>query len=643
MSTIAADREQLQPPARRTNPGRLFDRLVDALCLLGMGLSLLLLAASVAALVAFACLSYPLAASSASDALVMADVAVLAESGMAPPPCLEQDSLDGLSPAGVGSADGCQTPGPTVAVGLQPEATPTLVVAQGLPEVVVAGLEWGQPNSVAFAEAWPKALGPGVPTRPRLYRVVEGDSLSGVAATFGITPETVLWANDIMNPELLLAGQELKILPVSGVLHQVAPGDSVSAIADMYGADPKRIREANALPDGAEPLEGQALVVPGGMMRTTEPIEAPPTPPPAAEIQAAAKYNVKAGDSLGSIADGFGVMPSAIQAANDLMNPDLLAIGQILAIPGAGNGASRSSATGEQPKPAVAAAAADAPRTAPTAIAPTATPPPTPPAATPAASGAQYTAKTGDNLYSIARSFGVKPQAIQDANGLSDPTKLTIGLTLSIPGVAAGTQPQPASQPPAATAVPSPVATVAPVPSALTPVPPAPTPTPTAPKPAPTAPKPAPVQPAPLPTTVQPAQLPAPAQAAPAGGALGDRIASIAQKYLGYRYIWEGASPSGFDCSGFTWYVYREAGWNIPIHDLGGQLNSGQKIARDRLAPGDLVFFENTYMKGLSHVGIYLGGGRFINAETEKVGVQIRSLSDPYWSTRYVGASRPWQ
>ncbi len=75
---------------------------------------------------------------------------------------------------------------------------------------------------------------------------------------------------------------------------------------------------------------------------------------------------------------------------------------------------------------------------------------------------------------------------------------------------------------------------------------------------------------------------------------------------------------------------------------MSGSSSCRQKVARDKLLPGDLVFFENTYMKGLSHVGIYLGDNRFINAETEKTGVQIRALTDPSWASRYVGASRPW-
>jgi cell wall-associated NlpC family hydrolase len=133
-----------------------------------------------------------------------------------------------------------------------------------------------------------------------------------------------------------------------------------------------------------------------------------------------------------------------------------------------------------------------------------------------------------------------------------------------------------------------------------------------------------------------------PAAPAPVSGATGDRIAAIAQQYLGYRYVWGGTSPAGgFDCSGFTWYVYKQAGIGIPRAPLGSQLNSGPRVSRDQLLPGDLLFWQNTYVAGISHTGIYLGGGRFINAESESVGVQIRSLNDPYWSARFLGASRP--
>jgi cell wall-associated NlpC family hydrolase len=78
------------------------------------------------------------------------------------------------------------------------------------------------------------------------------------------------------------------------------------------------------------------------------------------------------------------------------------------------------------------------------------------------------------------------------------------------------------------------------------------------------------------------------------------------------------------------------------MHDLWGQLQAGPRISRENLQPGDLVFFQNTYRAGISHSGIYIGGGRFINAEDYGKGVKVASMGDSYWAARYFGASRPW-
>ena len=311
-------------------------------------------------------------------------------------------------------------------------------------------------------------------------------------------------------------------------------------------------------------------------------------------------------------------------------------------IPRDAKGAAASGAQGNAKTPPATATPAP---TATATPAPTTTPIPTAtpmPAATKAASGdavpssSRYTVKAGDTLYSIAATFKVKVADLQAANGLTDPSRLKLGQQLSIP---AGGQTAQASVARSDTPVPVPTRTPAPQPTAVpTALPPTPTPVPPTPTRAP-APTVAPAKAPPAPT-LGPAPTPAPL---PPGTTRGAQIAAIAQKYLGYRYIWGGSTPNGFDCSGFTWYVYRQAGVSIPNHDLQGQMNAGPKIPLNQLQPGDLVFFQNTYMPGLSHVGVYLGGGRFINAESEKVGVQIRAMSDPFWSSRFVGASRPWQ
>ena len=121
----------------------------------------------------------------------------------------------------------------------------------------------------------------------------------------------------------------------------------------------------------------------------------------------------------------------------------------------------------------------------------------------------------------------------------------------------------------------------------------------------------------------------------------GQRVVDIARRYLGYRYRYGGISPStGFDCSGYSYYVYRVAGKPIS-RSLYTQRWTGIPVSRYSLKPGDLVFFKNTYRYGLSHVGIYIGGGNFINAQSERVGVAIRSLKTYYWSSHYLTARRP--
>jgi len=130
--------------------------------------------------------------------------------------------------------------------------------------------------------------------------------------------------------------------------------------------------------------------------------------------------------------------------------------------------------------------------------------------------------------------------------------------------------------------------------------------------------------------------------AAGPGASKGEEIVAVAMRFLGYAYTWGGHAPgTGFDCSGFTWYVYKLAGIGIPLHDLLGQFRAGPSIKRAELQPGDLVFFQNTYKAGISHGGIYVGGGRFIDAADVSSGVRYDNLNSPYWSAHYYGASRP--
>lgn len=110
-----------------------------------------------------------------------------------------------------------------------------------------------------------------------------------------------------------------------------------------------------------------------------------------------------------------------------------------------------------------------------------------------------------------------------------------------------------------------------------------------------------------------------PAPPSTAGGAVG-----IAMQYLGVPYVWGGASPSGMDCSGLVMVVYGQLGYSLP-HSAAAQYSAGTPVSYDQMAPGDLVFFGSD---GISHVGIYIGGGSMIHAPFEGEVVQTASVSN---------------
>ena len=110
-------------------------------------------------------------------------------------------------------------------------------------------------------------------------------------------------------------------------------------------------------------------------------------------------------------------------------------------------------------------------------------------------------------------------------------------------------------------------------------------------------------------------------------------VVGVAMQYLGTPYVWGGASPSGFDCSGLVMYAFAQIGISLP-HSSYAQYGYGSPVSRGDLQPGDIVFFD-----GLGHVGIYVGGGSFIHAPHTGDVVKISSLSGWYAST-YVGARR---
>ena len=111
------------------------------------------------------------------------------------------------------------------------------------------------------------------------------------------------------------------------------------------------------------------------------------------------------------------------------------------------------------------------------------------------------------------------------------------------------------------------------------------------------------------------------------------QVVSIAKQYIGVPYRWAGSSPSsGFDCSGYTMYVFRQVGVKLP-HSSRAQIHYGERVSRGDLKPGDLVFFGSP----IHHVGIYVGGNQYIHAPHTGARVRIDSMN----RSGYAGASRP--
>lgn len=259
------------------------------------------------------------------------------------------------------------------------------------------------------------------------------------------------------------------------------------------------------------------------------------------------------------------------------------------------------------------------------------TPAPSAPAAPAAAKTSTYTVKAGDTLYKVAKAHATSVTKIQQLNNLSTST-IHIGQKLKVSGTAsavvASPSPAPAAPPAQANTTTYRVVSgdtlskisrsykvsvaqlmswnnlstsnirvgqVLKLQGGATPTP-------------------------------SPVQVSKPAASSKAG-----QVLSIARTQLGVPYAWGGTTSSGFDCSGYLYYVYNRAGITIPRTNTIGYYASSFTVSSPQ--PGDLVFFKNTYRPGISHVGIYVGNNSFIHAGGDRV--QITSLNDSYWGKHF--------
>ena len=125
----------------------------------------------------------------------------------------------------------------------------------------------------------------------------------------------------------------------------------------------------------------------------------------------------------------------------------------------------------------------------------------------------------------------------------------------------------------------------------------------------------------------------------PSGSVTGSQIVETAKKYLGVPYVYGGTSPSGFDCSGLVYYVLKSHGITVS-RSSAAMYKCGTPIDKSELEPGDLVFFQNTYTTGISHVGIYVGNGQFIHSPNRGKVVCFADLYSDYYTEHYYGSIR---
>lgn len=189
------------------------------------------------------------------------------------------------------------------------------------------------------------------------------------------------------------------------------------------------------------------------------------------------------------------------------------------------------------------------------------------------ASAATYTVKSGDTLSGIAKQYGTSYTAIMNSNNLKS-TSILVGQKLEIGN---------------STSVSAPVTTST-----------------------------------------------AKTSATKTTAVSGSKVVNVAKQYLGVNYRFGGSSPSGFDCSGFVYYVFKKSGKSISRTTAASYYSKAKKISAPQV--GDLVFFSNTYQRGISHVGIYIGSGKMISASGTQV--NISPVHTGYWNLHFTSYGR---
>ncbi len=251
------------------------------------------------------------------------------------------------------------------------------------------------------------------------------------------------------------------------------------------------------------------------------------TPVQAAPISSGSSYTVKAGDTLAGIAQRAGTTVAALAAANHISDPNVILVGQVLALKG----------------PASSSAA--------------------PVQAAPISSGSSYTIKAGDTLAAIAQRSGTTVAALAAANHISDPNVIFVGQVLNTGGATSSAVPVSSST-----------------------------------------------------------SAPRPAVSSSKGAtAVGTALAQV-----GVPYLYGGASPGGFDCSGLIMYAWAAAGVSLP-HNSVAQYQATTRVSASELQPGDIVFYDNSGGPQPGHNAMYIGNGQVVAANHSGTLIQTQSIT----------------
>ncbi|SLM91261.1 NLP/P60 family protein [Brachybacterium faecium] len=357
--------------------------------------------------------------------------------------------------------------------------------------------------------------------------------------------------------------------------YEVKAGDSLSKIADLFNTSVNKIAALNELTNSETLSVGQVLAVKGEVKAPTV-SETPKETKPVAEEKTEATVNTNASTYKVNAGDTLAVIASQFGTTTS----------KLVALNNLSNANSLTVGQTLKVKGSVPAPTVTAPK--PTQTVATQTPS-TQTVAKPSVSASTHTVKSGDSLGKIASQYGVSVSYLVNCNNLSNANDLSVGQVLQLKGAAS---------------------------SSVTPKPT--TPKPTTPKP--TTPT----------TTYKPSKPSAPSTS----GLSFNTLFSFAQQFSGTPYVWGGTTPSGFDCSGFTQYVYGNSGVSLN-RTAGDQMNQSTKISEGQAKPGDLVFFSYNGGSSIDHVGIYMGNGQMINAQNN--GVKIDNIHGNGWGEFLVG------